>query len=108
MKKATFNYKKSEDSIESRELLNPSFVKESYNKFTELDNKNVNYLTGIEIDKNSLTEQQIKDYEEALKDYFDLAVPTIEQFLLENNLDPKKINIKTFKKEKISNLMIYD
>jgi len=106
MKKAKFNYRKKDDSTKERILLSPIFVKESYNKFTDIDNDKVNYVQGYEIDKEKVSEEEIKLYEEAIRDYYDLAVPTMDEFLSENNLDPKKVQFKTFKKDGVEGLKI--
>ena len=106
MKEIRFNYTKQDGSAKHRRLLNPAYVKESYNKFTDVDNDKVNYVQGYEIDESGLSPDQIKMYEEAIKDFFNLALPTIEEFLSENNLDPKKVTYKTFKKGGISEIEI--
>ena len=106
MEKIKFNYTKADGSEKPRLLLKPAYVKESYNKFGSLENDKVNYVQGYEVDENGLTPEQVKLYEEAIKDYFNLALPTIEEFLSENNLDPKKITYKTFKKANISEIEV--
>lgn len=107
MKKAQFTYTKEDGSTSKREILNPKFLKESYNYFSDFDKESVKYVQGYELDKTGLTEEQIKKYEEILSDYFELAIPTINEFFSENGLDPKKIQQKTFKKENITNPSIY-
>jgi uncharacterized protein (DUF111 family) len=104
MSKVRFVYRKADGSEKERTVVSPSFVKESYNKFGDADNEKVNYVQGYEIEDKDLTKEQIEMYETAIHDYFALAIPTIEEFLSENNLDPTKVKFKTFKKSNINNL----
>jgi len=106
MKKAIFEYKKDDGSIKSRELIYPKFIKESYNSYDDFNKENVQYVQGYEIEKYNLTEEQIKMYEEALSDYFNLAIPKLDHFLSENGLDATKVKMKNFKKTNISNFNI--
>ncbi len=104
MEKAKFTYTKSDGTSKERQVYHPKFLKESYNSFSSIDNEKVNYLQGYEKNKDNLSEDQVKEYEEVISDYFELAIPTIEEFLSENGLDPSRIQYKTFSKDKISNL----
>lgn len=104
MNKATFTYTKSDGTSKNRLVLEPKFIKESYNSYKEFDKDQVKYLQGYEIEVDGLNQGEIDEYKEAVKDYFDLVVPTLEEFLRENDLDPNKVKYKTFKKENISEL----
>jgi|GEM_PF-5162583 len=103
MEKVQFTYSKKGEEPKDRELLRPMFLKESYNSFKTLDNDNVKYIQGYEINKEGLNEDEIKNYEEVISDYYELALTTLEEFLKENGLDSTKVVLKTFKKEQITN-----
>jgi cobalamin biosynthesis protein CbiG len=96
MKKALFVYKKQDGSSKEREILAPKFLKESFNYFKNLEHASTKYISGYEIDKEGLTEEQIKQYQEALDMYLDQQ--SLEEICSDAGLDPKKIGIKSFSK----------
>jgi hypothetical protein len=101
--RANFEYKKEDGSISQREIINPKFIKESYNYYDSVEKEAVKYVQGYEIDSSELTLEEKKLYQETLIDYFNLSLPTISEYMRENGLDPNKVKIKNFKKENISN-----
>ena len=103
MKKAIFDYKKSDGSKSQRVVFKPSLLKESSNSLKDFENPNVKYLHGFELDKSSLDSKTISQYEKAIEEYFEMKFPTLQEFLEKNGLDPKKIEQKSFKKENIEN-----
>ena len=105
-RKVSFSYTKDDGSISNREILEPKFLKESFNLYNDFEKENVKYIQGFEIKKEGLTEEENKKYEEVLRDYFDLTIPTMEEFFKENLLDYGRIQQKSFKKEKITNFNI--
>jgi hypothetical protein len=102
IKKITFKYTKKDGEESTRSILAPKFLKESYNSFKELDKEQVKYVSGFEVQKDGLTEEEIKEYEESVVDYFTLALPTMEEYLKDLGLDPEKVKRKHFKKDGIS------
>jgi hypothetical protein len=106
MSKIAFTYKKEDGSVSERVLLHPKFIKESHNYFNDFEKENVKYVQGYEVDKNGLNEGELKKYEEIISDYFELALPTLDEFLSEQGLDPKRIKTKSFKKEGISDFKV--
>jgi hypothetical protein len=102
MEKAQFNYKKDDGTTSDRLLYRPAFLKESANYLKTLEKEEVKYVQGYEIDKQGLTEEQIKQYEEVLEDYFELANPTIQEWFSDSGLDSKRIKQKVFKKEGVT------
>lgn len=107
MRKAQFNYKKEDETISTREILNPIFVKESSNKLKDFEKLDVKYLEGYQINKEGLTEAEEKQYMEALEEYVDWTRPTVADFFSEQGLDPKRVEFKNFKKSGISELQIF-
>jgi hypothetical protein len=105
IKEINFDYKKSDGTKTFRKLLAPKFIKESYNNFKELEQEKVNYVSGYEI-SSDLSEEEIKDYEEAISDYYSLEFRTLEQYLKDEGFDETKVKMKSFKKEGISNYKI--
>lgn len=108
MKKAKFEYLKEDGSKSERTIINPSFLKESYNSYKEFDKNEVRYVTGYEINKENMTEQQIKNYEIIIKEYFSEVYMTLNEYLESKGLNPKNVNLKTFKKEGVKNLTIIE
>ncbi len=106
MEKAKFIYKKEDGSISNRELLRPVFLKESSNSIKNFDKDDVKYVRGFELNKDGLNESDIKKYEEILEDYYDLAIPTIQEFFKEQGLDSTRLSEKSFKKQNISNFQV--
>lgn len=106
MEKAKFIYKKDDGSTTDREILKPVFLKESSNSIKNYDKDDVKYVRGFELNKEGLNESDIKKYEEVLEDYYDLAIPTIQEFFKEQGLDASKILEKSFKKQNIQNFQI--
>lgn len=105
-KKINFNYTKEGGEESTRTIIAPKFLKESYNSFKEFDKEQVKYISGYEVDKEGLSEEEVKEYEECLIDYFTIALPTMEEYLKDLGLDPKKVNQKAFKKDGVSDLNV--
>ena len=106
MEKAKFIYKKDDGSTSSREILRPIFLKESSNSIKNYDKDDVKYVRGFELNKQGLNESDIEKYEEILEDYYDLAIPTIQEYFTEQGLDASKLSEKSFKKQDISEFQI--
>lgn len=106
MNKAIFKYKKSDGTISERIVMRPQMIKESSNFLKDFNNPNVNYIHGFEIDRTGLTGTEIAKYERLIEEYYTIAFPTLEIFLQNNGLDPKKVQQKSFKKEGIDDLKI--
>ena len=65
LKKAQFKYKKDDGSHSERELLNPSFLKESSNSLKSFEQPSVKYVSGLELQKNKMKKfilQQILNF----------------------------------------------
>jgi len=108
MEKAIFNYtKEGETTPTNRVLLKPAFLKEATNKLKDFEKIDVKYVRGIEFNKEGLTEEQVRQYEQALEDYED-ACPTLQEFLSEKGLDYSRLQEKSFKKEKISGFRLLE
>jgi len=107
IRKIKFTYTKKEGETSERTILFPKFLKESYNSFKELEKEQVNYVNGYEINIEGMDEDEIKEYEECVVDYFTLALPTMEEYLRDLKLDPSKVTQKSFKKSNISNPQIF-
>ena len=108
MKKAKFEYLKEDGSKSERILLNPSFLKESYNNYKDFNKNEVRYLTGLEIKKDSLSIEQIEIYENCIKEYFSDVIVTLQEYLESKGLNPQNVTQKTFKKEGVENLNIIE
>ena len=106
MEKAKFIYKKEDGSTTDREILRPVFLKESSNAIKNYDKDDVKYVRGFELNKAGLSESDIEKYAEMLEDYYELAIPTIQEFFKEQGLDASKLLEKSFKKQNISNFQI--
>jgi len=106
MEKAIFTYKKEDGATSNRELLRPIFLKESSNSLKNFDKDDVKYVRGFELNKEGLTESDIKKYEEVLEDYYDLEVRTIQEYFKDQGLDASKIMEKSFKKQNISDFKV--
>lgn len=108
MKKAKFEYLKEDGSKSERIIINPSFLKESYNSYKEFDKNEVRYVSGYEINSENMTEQQLKNYQIIIEEYFNEVYMTLNEYLESKGLNPKNVNLKTFKKEGIKNLNIIE
>jgi hypothetical protein len=106
MEKAVFKYKKEDGTISDRELLRPTFLKESSNVIKNFDKEDVKYIRGFELNKQGLTESEILKYEEVLEDYYELAIPTIQEYFKEQGLDSAKVLEKSFKKQGVIDLKV--
>ena len=106
MEKARFSYTKEDGTKTERTILKPSFLKEATNSLKHLDNENVNYIQGFEVEKEGLTEDQIKEYEEAIGDYFEMANKTLTEWVSDLGLDAKKVKQKVFKKKGVEKFEI--
>ena len=106
IRKISFKYTKKDGEESARTIIAPKFLKESFNSFKELEKENVNYVSGYEINREDLSEEDAKEYEECICDYFEIAIPTMEEYLKDLGLDPKKVKLKSFKKSGISNTNI--
>lgn len=108
MKKAKFTYKKEDGTVTQRTIVNPSFLKESANSLKDFSKADVKYLSGVEISSENLTESQIQEYENAVRQYYEETNKSLSQFLQEKGLDPKMVVHKSFKKDGVSELSIED
>lgn len=106
MNKAIFKYKKSDGTVSDRIVLRPSFLKESTNHIKDFDKVDVKYLHGLEISKTGLTPSEVEKYEKLIEEYYSIKFPTLEEFMVQNGLDPVRIQQKSFKKDGISDLEI--
>lgn len=106
IKKITFDYIKKDGEESTRNIIAPKFLKESFNSFKELEKEQVQYISGYEIDSKGLSDEDIKEYEECVCDYFNLALPTMEEYIKDLGLDFKRIKQKSFKKEGVKNYKI--
>lgn len=106
MKKATFKYKKDDGSESSRNLLNPSFIKESHNSYKDFEKQDVRYVTGIEISGEIESDELRGKYEQAVNEYYSEVFQTLSEYIESKGLDPKKVTQKTFKKEGVSGLTL--
>lgn len=106
MKKATFNYRKEDGSITERHLINPAFLKESYNSFKAFEKEEVRYVVGIEISKDVNGQSEMERYEDAVKEYYSDYQMTLAEFIESKGLNPKNVTMKTFKKEGVSELKL--
>ena len=106
MNKATFKYKKEDGTITDRVILRPSMLKESSNFLKDFNNPSVNYIHGFEVDRTGLPGTDIAQYEKLIEDYYTIEFPTLEEFIKNNGLDPKRIRQKSFKKDGIQDLKI--
>ena len=106
MEKATFIYTKEDGSKSNREILRPIFLKESSNSIKNFDKEDVKYVRGFELNTAGLSESEIEKYEEVLEDYYDLAIPTIQEYFKQQGLDASKLQEKSFKKQNISDFKV--
>lgn len=106
MEKAVFTYKKEDGTSSSRELLRPVFLKESTNSLKNFDKDDVKYVRGFELNKEGLSESDAEKYEEILEDYYELAIPTIQEYFKEQGLDASRLMEKSFKKQNISDFKV--
>jgi hypothetical protein len=106
MEKAKFIYKKDDGSTTNRELLRPVFLKESTNSIKNFDKEDVRYVRGFELNKDGLNESDVSKYEEVLEDYYELAIPTIQEYFKEQGLDFSRLSEKSFKKQNISDFKV--
>lgn len=104
IKKALFKYKKEDGSLSERELLNPSFLKESSNSLKSFEQPSVKYVSGFELQKEGLTKEVIELYKTSIAEYYSNIQITLEEHLESIGLDPKKVIFKSFKKEGIEKL----
>jgi len=103
IRKITFDYVKKDGEESVRNIIAPKFLKESFNSFLEIDKEQVKYVSGFEIEVNGLEFDEIKEYEETICDYFNLALPTMEEYFKDLGLDYKRVKQKSFKKEGVKN-----
>lgn len=103
IRKIIFDYTKKDGETSLRSIMAPKFLKESYNIFQEFEKEQVGYVSGYEVQREGMSEEDIKEYEEVLVDYFTIAIPSIEEYFKDLGLDPTKIKQKTFSKKDISN-----
>tara|TARA_B110000305_G_C19128808_1_gene487896 strand:- start:29 stop:397 length:369 start_codon:yes stop_codon:yes gene_type:complete len=103
IRKITFDYIKKDGEESVRNIIAPKFLKESFNSFTEIDKEQVNYVSGFEINTDDLESDEIKEYEETICDYFNLALPTMEEYFNDLGLDYKRVKQKSFKKDGVKN-----
>lgn len=103
IKKIIFDYVKKDGEESVRNIVAPKFLKESFNSFSDLEKEQVKYVSGYEIDSKDLSDEDLKEYEETICDYFNLALPTMEEYFKDLGLDFKRVKQKSFKKEGIKN-----
>jgi len=108
MKKAKFEYLKEDGSKSERMIINPSFIKESYNSYKDFNKSDVKYLSGYEIESKNLSSEQIETYEKCIKEYYSDIFMSLNEYLESKGLNPKNVNLKSFKKEGIKNLNIIE
>ena len=106
MQKSKFTYKKDDGSVSERELIKTEFLKESANYLKTFDKDSVNYVSGFELKKDGLSEEQIRQYEEVLEDFYDLANKTMAEFFQEQGLDAGRLMKKSFIKANISDFKV--
>jgi hypothetical protein len=106
MRKATFNYRKDDGSVSERNLINPSFIKESYNSFKSFEKDEVRYVTGIEISNDVVDQNERGSYESVIKEYYSDYQMTLSEFIESKGLNPKNVTLKTFKKDGVSDLKL--
>jgi hypothetical protein len=70
MKKAKFEYLKEDGSKSERLIINPSFLKESFNSYKDFNKNDVKYLSGYEINPEGLSQEQLLAYENCIKEYY--------------------------------------
>jgi len=108
MKKAKFEYLKEDGSKSERLIINPSFLKESFNSYKDFNKNDVKYLSGYEINPEGLSQEQLLAYENCIKEYYSDIFMTLNEFLESKGLNPKNVNMKSLKKEGIKNLNIIE
>jgi hypothetical protein len=108
MKKAKFEYLKEDGSKSERTVINPSFIKESYNSYKDFNKNDVKYLSGYEIESKNLSSEQIETYEKCIREYYSDIFMSLNEYLESKGLNPKNVNLKSFKKEGIKNLNIIE
>ena len=106
MQKSKFTYKKEDGTVSERELLKVEFLKESSNYLKDIEKDSVKYVSGFELKKDGLSEEQIHQYEEVLEDYYDLAQKTMAEFFTEQGLDASRLAKKNFIKANISDFKV--
>lgn len=108
MKKAKFEYIKEDGSKSERTVINPSFIKESYNSYKDFNKNDVKYLSGYEINSDGLSQEQLLAYENSINEYYSDIFMSLSEFLESKGLNPKNVNLKSFKKEGVKNLNIIE
>jgi hypothetical protein len=106
MTTAKFNYVKKDGSVTTRFILGAKIVKDLRNELDSLYEEQAKYVVGWEIDETDLTEEQIGNYREVVKDFF-YEISKLEYYLRENGLDPSKVKYKTFSKESIKDITLF-
>ena len=104
--KAKFKYEKSDGSLSEREVIKPTFLKESFNSLKDFNKPDVKYLNGYELDKSGLSEQDCEKYESLLNEYLKIHSESLSEFLSKSGLDGKRMQQKSFKKEGIKDLNV--
>lgn len=108
MKKAKFEYLKEDGTKSERTVINPSFIKESYNSYKDFNKNDVKYLSGYEINSDGLSQEQLLAYENSINEYYSDIFMSLSEFLESKGLNPKNVNLKSFKKEGVKNLNIIE
>jgi len=106
MKTATFTYLKKDGSQTPRFILGAKILKDLKNELNILEDEGAKYLTGWEIDETGMTEEEVQNYKETIKDFF-YEIGRLDYYLRENNLDPKKVIYKTFTKDSIKDINLF-
>ncbi len=102
MSKIIFKYKKSDGTVSDREILRPSFLKEEHNSIKDYNKPEVRYIFGYEVQKTGLQKDEVEKYEKLIEEYFTIHQLSLDEFLLQNNMNPDKVKPKSFKKEGVS------
>ena len=106
MTTAQFTYIKKDGTQSSRFILGAKIIKDLRNELDVLEEEDAKYLVGWEIDEKEMTEEEIGNYKEVIKDFF-YEISRLDYYLRENGLDPGKVKFKTFSKESIQNLNLF-
>lgn len=106
MTTAKFIYEKSDGTESPRLVLNARIIKDLKNDVPFLDHDEAKYLTGWEIDASGMTQEELKNYLEVVKDFF-FEETRLENYIRDNKLDPSKVKFKTFSKSSIKQILLF-
>ena len=83
MTTATFTYVKKDGTESRRFILGAKIIKDLKNELLILEDEGAKYLTGWEIDETGMTEEEIQNYKETIKDFF-YEINRLDYYLREN------------------------